>query len=103
MTARILRIAFSLCAFPPLTACAPLMAIIGYGGPAVQLAAQVDRIKLIGDGVAYVGTGKTISDHALSMAMHADCRVLNVVTHDAVCEKNSRPAETALINGPDQL
>jgi hypothetical protein len=103
MTAKIIRVVFSLCAFPTLAACAPIMALIGYGGPAVQVAAQIDRLKLIGDGVAYVGSGKTISDHVLSKAMHADCRFLNLVTHDAVCEKNPRPDETALANQSDRL
>ncbi len=74
-----------LCASLCLTACAPLLAIVGYSQQAVQVVAQVERVKLVGDGVSYVGSGKTITDHALSKAVDADCRVLNVVSRDPVC------------------
>jgi hypothetical protein len=62
-----------------------MLAIVGYSQPVVQFVAQAERIKLVGDGVSYVGSGKTITDHALSKVAGADCRVFNVVTRDPVC------------------
>lgn len=68
-----------------LAACAPIIAIVGYGQSAVQVAAQVDRIRLVADGISYAGSGKTISDHALSLAKGEDCRIVNVISHEPVC------------------
>ncbi len=68
-----------------LSACAPIMMFVGYGQSAVQFAAQVDRVKLIADGVSFVGSGKTLSDHALSLAKGEDCKMMNVVSRDPVC------------------
>ena len=75
-----------------LTACAPMLAMVGYGGSVVQVVAQVERIKLIGDGVSYVGSGKTITDHALSMVAGADCKIVNVVSRDPVCATRTADA-----------
>lgn len=80
-----LRLSCLLCASLSLTACAPMLAIIGYSQPAVQIVAQIERFKLVGDGVSYVGSGKTITDHALSAVTGADCRIFNVVSPDPVC------------------
>lgn len=70
-----------------LPACAPVIALVGCGSgsPALQLAAQLDRAKLAADGLSYAGSGKSVADHALSAAAHADCRLLNVVSGAAVC------------------
>jgi hypothetical protein len=68
-----------------LTACAPLISLVGYSSSAVQVAVQLDRAKLVSDGISYLRSGKTITDHAVSMIARADCRVLNVITPDPVC------------------
>lgn len=39
------------------------------------------------DGASYVGTGKTVSDHALSAATKKDCSVLYGVTRGQLCEE----------------
>jgi hypothetical protein len=75
-----------------LKGCAPMLAVVGYSGSAVQLVAQAERIKLVGDGVSYVGSGKTITDHALSMVAGADCRIFNVVSRDPVCASKTAGA-----------
>lgn len=67
------------------TACAPIMAIVGYGQSAMQVATQMDRIRLVADGISYAGSGKTISDHALSLAKGEDCKIVNVISRDPVC------------------
>jgi hypothetical protein len=56
---------------PCLSACAPLISMIGYSGSAVQVAVQLDRAKLLSDGVSYLGSGKTITDHAVSIIARA--------------------------------
>lgn len=81
-----IRMCCALCASLCLSACAPLLAmVVGYSQPLVQFVAQAERVKLVGDGVSYVGSGKTITDHALSKIAGADCRVFNVVSRDPVC------------------
>jgi hypothetical protein len=78
-----------------LSACAPLVAMVGYGGSALQFAVTIDRVKLLGDGVSYLGSGKTITDHAVSMAVGADCRMLNVVSPKPLCAPE--PAAVAAV------
>jgi hypothetical protein len=85
MSAAAIRLIAALLALLCLPACAPVIAMIGYGNSAVQIAVQLDRIKLLGDGVSYLGSGKTITDHAVSKIVRADCKLLNVVTPDPVC------------------
>ena len=51
------------------------------------------------DGMSLFSTGKTVSDHALSVAMKQDCKVWRVVNEQSVCrdllpgEKNSLIAQ----------
>jgi hypothetical protein len=75
-----------LCVFSCLSACAPVIAFIGSGNSAIQIAATLDRVKLLGDGVSYLGSGKTITDHAVSIVVGADCHLLNVVSPNPVCK-----------------
>jgi hypothetical protein len=65
--------------------CAPLLTLAGSSGSAVQLAAQLDRVKLVADGMSYVASHKTLSEHALSLAAGADCSIINVVSGNSVC------------------
>jgi hypothetical protein len=83
------RLPCALCALSWLAACAPIAAMVGYSGSAMQVAATLDRVKLASDGVSYLGSGKTITDHAVSMVAGADCHLLNVISPDPVC----RPAQ----------
>lgn len=43
------------------------------------------------DGVSYVGTGKTVSDYALSAATKKDCSVLYGLTRGQLCEETVVP------------
>lgn len=79
------RLSVLMCALTCLTACAPMLALMGSGGSVIQIAAQLDRLKLVADGVSYVNSRKTLTDRALSMAKGADCRIFNVVTGAPVC------------------
>ena len=68
-----------------LSACAPLAAVLNFGPPAVQVAAQADQVKFAADGVALVGSGKTVTDHAISIAMGRDCQLTNPLAGNPVC------------------
>ena len=68
-----------------LSACAPLAAVLNFGPPAVQVAAQADQVKFAADGVALVGSGKTVTDHAISIAMGQDCQLAHVLAGNPVC------------------
>jgi hypothetical protein len=73
-----------------LSACAPIMSLAGSSGSGVLLAGQLDRVKLLADGVSYAQTGKTLSDRALSNVVGADCKTLNVASGNAVCSPLAR-------------
>ena len=78
-----------------LPACAPLVAIMGYGNTATQIAVQIDRIKLASDGLSYVRSGKTVTDHAVSKLVGADCHLMNVVSSEPVCAPRKDNAQVA--------
>jgi len=46
---------------------------------------------LVIEGGSFLGTGKTVSDHALSAATDRDCRMLAGVTRGRVCEAEAEP------------
>ena len=48
--------------------------------PAVSLAS------LAADGISYLATGKSTTDHAISAVVHEDCALLRVVTDEDVCD-----------------
>jgi hypothetical protein len=81
-----------LCVALAQTACAPMLSLIGTNQTLVQIVAQVERVKVVGDGATYVASSKTITDHALSAAIGKDCKVFNVLTRESVCTE--KPAET---------
>jgi hypothetical protein len=85
------RFAALICLVPCVVGCVPLLTMAGSAGSAIQVGLQIDRIKLIGDGVSLAGTGKSITDHALSKAVDADCRLLNVVSGTPVCVSRYQP------------
>ena len=78
-----------MCSIVCLTACAPLLTLVGSGGGAVQVAIQLDRIKLLSDGISYVQSGKMISDHVLSRIANADCKIGNAISGTPVCRRYS--------------
>ena len=72
-----------------------MLAVIGYPSSVVQLVAQVERVKLFGDGASYVASSKTITDHVLSKALNKDCKVFHVVTRDPVCVEQNTDKKVA--------
>ena len=99
MATNALRLLCVLLVLSCLPACAPVIALMGSGGSTMQIAAAIDRVKLAGDGVSYVGSGKTITDHAVSLATGADCRLLNVLSPDPVCKPKPAAVATASEHG----
>ena len=82
---RTARLVCALASLSALTACFPLAGVLGLGPSTVQLAAQVDQLKLMADGASFAGSGKTITDHAISIATGYDCALSNAVKSEQVC------------------
>ena len=80
-----------LCATLSLTGCAPMLSLLGTNQTLVQVVAQVERVKLAGDGASFVSSSKTLTDHALSVAVGKDCKIFNIVTPDQVCTDQAAP------------
>lgn len=53
--------------------------------PAVSVAS------FVADAFSYVVSGKSVSDHGLSMVMQEDCAVLNFVQGEAICAPGPHP------------
>ena len=78
-----------------------MLAAFGSHQTVVQLVAQIERVKMAGDGVSYLSSSKTITDHALSAAIGQDCKVFNIVTRDPVCtNKNTDNGKSKLSRSP---
>ncbi len=82
---RTARLVSTIATLSTLTACAPLAGMLGLGPSAVQVAAQVDQVKLVADGASFAGSGKTVTDHAISLATGYDCVITNAVKGERVC------------------
>ena len=68
-----------------LSACAPMLAMVGSNTALVQVVAQIERVKLAADGASFLKSDKTLSDHALSKVTGKDCKVFNILTKESVC------------------
>lgn len=67
-----------------------LVACVALGGcglvpPAVSIAS------FAADALSYAVSGKSVSDHGLSMVMREDCAVFNIVDGEEVCEPGRYP------------
>jgi hypothetical protein len=82
---RILRLMLLVPVLLSLAACAAIAGVFGYSAPVIQLAAQVDQAKLAADGVSYLKTGKTVTDHIISAATGNDCKVTNILDKAPIC------------------
>ena len=81
----LIRLSSLLFIAPILSACAPMLAIVGANAPWVQVITQVERVKLAGDGASFLSSDKTITDHALSKATGKECKIFNILTYESVC------------------
>ena len=80
-----IRLACVFCAALSLTACAPMLAMLGSNASLVAVATQVERIKLAADGASLVRWDKTLTDYALSEATGKECRIFNILAIESVC------------------
>ena len=51
----------------------------------------VTLISFAADAVSYAASGKSVSDHGLSLAMQQDCAVFNLVQGEAICGPGPHP------------
>ena len=84
-----IRLACVLCAALGLTACAPMLAMVGGKTSFVAVATQVERIKLAADGASLVSSEKTLTDHALSKVTGKECKIFNVLSKESVCAEKT--------------
>ena len=61
-----------------------LLLALFLGGCALPPAITV--VSLVADGVSYVATGKSTTDHAISAVAREDCALLRVVRNEAICD-----------------
>lgn len=73
-----------------LAGCMPLATFVGMAPNVVQTAAQIDQAKLLADGASFAGSGKTLTDHALSIATGYDCSTSAVLRGQAICASMCR-------------
>ncbi len=52
--------------------------------PAIQMAS------LVADGFSYVATGKSVTDHGISMVAGEDCAVFRAVKDEAICREEGQ-------------
>jgi hypothetical protein len=95
------RIAVLLSLSLSVAACAPMLAMVGTNQALVQVIANVERVKLAADGASLASSKKTLTDHALSMAVGKDCKLFNVLAKESVCADSSSPSPTVAIASHD--
>jgi len=83
------RLACFFCAALSLTACAPMLAMVGAKTSAVAVLTQLERIKLAADGASLMQSNKTLTDHALSKVSGKECKIFNVLSKESVCAEKT--------------
>ena len=68
-------------AWPPVL----LLSAATVAGGCAAVPAGVKIASLVGDGISYVTTGKSLTDHLISGAMHQDCALLRIVEGESIC------------------
>ena len=89
-----IRLACLLSAALGLSACAPMLAVMGSSPGVIQVITQIERVKLLGDGASYATSNKTITDYALSKISGKECKIFNVLTKESVCADKSAVVAT---------
>lgn len=80
-----IRLAVILSLSLSVTACAPLLGMLGTDATLVQVVANVERVKLAADGASLASSQKTLNDHIISAALGKDCKMFNILTKESVC------------------
>jgi len=83
------RLACFFCGALSLTACAPMLAMVGAKTSAVAVLTQLERIKLAADGASLMQSNKTLTDHALSKVSGKECKIFNVLSKESVCAEKT--------------
>ena len=79
----------------------PVLAItLLLSGCSLPLSVQLASWAL--DGISYVATGKSVTDHGISMVVDQDCALLRGITEGSICRENiSNPVLVATTIQPD--
>lgn len=70
-----------------LSGCSMLAGFLGAGPSVVQVAQVVDGIKLAVDVAASAGTGKTTTDHLVSIVMNLECKSSRILAGEQYCQR----------------
>lgn len=89
------RLAVLLSSSLSLTACAPMLGMLGTNTALVQVVANIERVKLAADGASLASSKKTLNDHLISAALGKDCKVFNILTKESVCADTDPSASIA--------
>ena len=54
----------------------------------------------VADGVSIVGSGKTVTDHAISLLAHKDCRMWRLLKGESICQAETTVVATAKLPPP---
>src|SRR5262249_55051923 len=68
---------------------AALAGALALGGCALPPALSI--ASFAADGVSYALTGKSVSDHGISLAMQEDCTLLNLLRSNPICSPGPHP------------
>ncbi len=77
------------------TICALFIVCTSLSACAAPPALQV--LSLVIDGVSYLATEKTVTDHGLSVVTQQDCKMLRSLQGDDICQKEDEVLEEELI------
>jgi len=72
---------------------AVVVAANGLSGCIVAMPPALQAASFALDGISYVATGKSVTDHALSAMADKDCAMVRALNGEAICTANAQIAE----------
>jgi hypothetical protein len=81
----------------------PLLALAAFAAACAPVPSAVVIAGQALDGVSYAATGKSGTDHVISVAMSEDCALHRILTKDPVCRSETDRQTASLIDGGEIL
>ena len=78
-----------------LSGCGSIIGALGFSSTVAEAANVVSVSTSVYDAGAIVLEVKTLSDHAISMAMKKDCRMIRLMTDKQICQPDARHIQLA--------
>ena len=78
-----------------LSGCGTIIGALGFSGTVAEVLNVASVSTSVYDAGAVVFDAKTLSDHAVSIAMKKDCRMIRLLRNKQVCLQESRHVELA--------